>query len=118
MKAQFEQEDLEAIAQRVVELLKPILKNSKDEEDTIFDIHGLAEYLQIKAKPSRKKKDGLHDIENGKFSTKWIYERTHLKEIPHLKIDGLLRFRKRDIDKWLNSYFIPATNISERISQK
>jgi excisionase family DNA binding protein len=35
-------------------------------------------------------------------SKQWIYERSHLKEIPHIKKQGLLRFRKREIDKWLD----------------
>jgi excisionase family DNA binding protein len=96
MKAELESQDIEAIAQRVVELLKPILAHRKDEaEDVIFDVQGLAEYLKV--------------------SKKWIYERTQLKEIPHIKVDGLLRFRKRDIDKWLNSFNVPSVNTSERI---
>lgn len=90
MKAELETQDIEVIAQRVVELIKPILSSNgkKEVEDTIFDVRTLAEYLKV--------------------SKQWIYERTHLKEIPHLKIDGQLRFRKRDIDKWLNAHSVPA----------
>lgn len=97
MKVQFEQEDIQDIALKVVELLKPILSgNGRHEaEDTIFDVKGLCDYLHV--------------------SDKWIYERTHLKEIPHLKVNGLLRFRKKDIDKWLNSFNVPAVNTPERI---
>ena len=80
MKAEFETGDIEAIAQRVVELLRPLLSsNGKHEDDVIFDVRGLAEYLKV--------------------STKWIYERTQFKEIPFKKIKGLLRFRKKDIDR-------------------
>jgi predicted DNA-binding transcriptional regulator AlpA len=46
-------------------------------------------------------------------SKKWIYERTQLKEIPHIKVNGLLRFRKRDIDKWLNSFNVPSVSTPE-----
>ena len=97
MKAELEPQDIEAIAQRVTELLKPLLSgNGKHEtEDVIFDVKGLCERLHV--------------------SDKWVYERTHLKEIPHLKINGLLRFRKRDIDKWLNSFNVPAAGTPERI---
>ena len=97
MKTEFETQDIEAIALRVAELLKPLLSgNGRHEaEDTIFDVKGLCDYLHA--------------------SDKWIYERTHLKAIPHLKVNGLLRFRKRDIDKWLNSFNVPAANTSERI---
>jgi len=84
------------IADKVIEKLKPILANRKGEvEDVIFDVQGLAEYLKV--------------------SLKWIYERTHLKEIPHLKKDGILRFRKRDIDKWLDSNKIPVVNPSAKL---
>jgi excisionase family DNA binding protein len=96
MKIEFEPQDIEAIAQRVTEFLKPILANRKDEaENVIFDVQGLAEYLKV--------------------SPKWIYDRTHLKEIPHYKIRGQLRFRKREIDKWLNTYRVPAINTPEKI---
>lgn len=33
----------------------------------------------------------------------WIYQQTHAKKIPHLKVCGLLRFRKEEIDAWLES---------------
>ena len=96
MKTELETGDIESIAQRVVELLKPILyKDGKHEDDVIFDVRGLAEYLKV--------------------STKWIYERTQFKEIPYQKIKGLLRFRKKDIDRWLNSHSVPAINTPERI---
>lgn len=97
MKAELETHDIEAIAQRVTELLKPLLSsNGKHEaEDVIFDVKGLCDYIHV--------------------SDKWIYERTHLKEIPYLKVNGLLRFRKKDIDKWLSSFNVPTTNTPERI---
>jgi excisionase family DNA binding protein len=83
------------IADKVFDKLKPLISgNGKHEDDVIFDVRGLAEYLKV--------------------STKWIYERTQFKEIPFKKIKGLLRFRKRDIDKWLDSYNVPAVNTSQR----
>lgn len=96
MKTELELQEIEAIADKVIEKLKPIIDSGgKYEDDIIFDVEGLADYLRV--------------------SKAWIYERTHLKEIPHLKIDGQLRFRKKDIDKWLSSYNIPAISIHERI---
>lgn len=97
MKTELEEKDVETIAQRVLELLKPSLSvnGNHGSEDIIFDVEGLADYLRV--------------------SKQWIYERTHLKEIPHLKIDGQLRFRKKYIDKWLSSYDVPATNTYEKI---
>jgi excisionase family DNA binding protein len=97
MKTELEQADIEAIAQRVIELLKPLISGNgrQETEDGILDVKGLCDYLHV--------------------SVKWIYERTHLKEIPHLKVNGLLRFRKKDIDKWLNSFNVPALSTPERV---
>ena len=97
MRTELESQDIEAITLRVVELLKPLLSgNGRHEaEDIIFDVKGLCDHLHV--------------------SDKWVYERTHLKEIPHLKVNGLLRFRKKEIDKWLNSFNVPAVSTPERI---
>ncbi|MHA2131578.1 MAG: helix-turn-helix domain-containing protein [Promethearchaeota archaeon] len=95
MKAELEDLDIEIIAQRIVELLKPHLNTNCITDDVTFDVQGLSEYL--------------------KASKKWIYERTHLKEIPHVKINGLLRFRKRHIERWLNQYNVPAIETPGRI---
>ena len=32
----------------------------------------------------------------------YVYWLTHQKKIPHMKINGHLRFRRSDIDQWLN----------------
>ncbi len=96
MKTELENQDIEAIAQRVLELMKPLIAtSSKKADDIIFDVQGLCEYLKV--------------------STKWIYERTQLKEMPYLKVKGLLRFRKVDIDKWLNDRHTPAASTPERV---
>ncbi len=97
MKTELEPQDIEVIADKIIEKLKPILSNNgkHDAEDIIFNVPALAEYLKV--------------------STKWIYDRTQFKEIPHTKVKGLLRFRKKDIDKWLHSYNVPAVNTPERI---
>ena len=99
MKTELEPQDIRAIVEEVIESLKPVLSskvgNGRYEEDIIFDVEKLADYLRV--------------------SKSWIYERTSLKEIPHLKIDGHLRFRKQDIDKWLKAYNVPALPVSESI---
>ena len=83
------QELVDQIAEKVINRLKPVISaNGKHEEDTLLDVSGLASYLQC--------------------SKQWIYQRTSLKEIPYLKLDGQLRFRKKDIDKWLIAFSIPA----------
>ncbi|MCX5804394.1 MAG: helix-turn-helix domain-containing protein [Proteobacteria bacterium] len=93
MKIEFEEQDIQFIAVRVVELIRPLLtaNPARQSEDIIFDVPGLCEYLKV--------------------SKKWIHERTHLKQIPHFKgSNKMLRFRKRDVDKWLESLKTPAIN--------
>ncbi len=81
MKTILDQEDVECIARRVVDLMKPFLSAKDDSEDIIFSVDELAEYLRV--------------------SAKWVYE--HTFELPHFKLGGLLRFRKREIDRVINS---------------
>lgn len=85
MKIEIEQSDIQAIAEKVVDLLKPNLSLKSDrQEDTILDVPGLCEYLHV--------------------TPKWVHERTHLKEIPYYKLSNKqIRFNKKDINKWLES---------------
>ena len=89
MKTELEPLDVQTIAEKVVELLKPYLSQRADrQEDIIFDVPGLCEYLHV--------------------TSKWVHERTHLKEIPCYKLSNKqLRFRKKKIDKWLDSLETP-----------
>ena len=94
MKSQLEPEDIQMIEEKVLDLLKPYLlaNTKKDQDDTIFDVAGLCEYLKV--------------------SPHWVHERTHLNEVPFRKLSNKqLRFRKRDIDKWLDSLRTPAFNL-------
>ena len=95
MKAEFifPQELVDEIADKVCERLNPLSLFSSEPNDDIFDVKSLSQYLKV--------------------SPQWIYERTHLKEIPHIKKQGILRFRKCDIDKWLSSHNIPATRLPD-----
>ena len=85
MKFEIEPEDIEAIAQRVSELLKPLLSHleKRDEKDIIFDVKGLAEYLHL---PSS-----------------WVYKQVSLKTIPFFKTGRYTRFKKVHIDRWIES---------------
>jgi excisionase family DNA binding protein len=97
MRTHLEQEDIQALGDYLLEKIKPLIScnGNHQAEDIIFDVNGLAKYLNV--------------------SHKWIYERTQFKEMPYMKVKGLLRFRKKDIDKWLNSHNVPPVNSSERI---
>ncbi len=73
------------ITQKVLDELKPLLSRAMPQEDTVYDVQGLAEYL--KSKPS------------------WVYQ--HVHALPHFKKDGLLRFRKSQID---NLFELPKSS--------
>jgi excisionase family DNA binding protein len=92
MKSIFEQEDVQDIVSAVIEALKPFLSGKKENgsDDTVFDVPGLCEYLHV--------------------SNKWVYKRTHLKEIPHYKMEGVLLFKKHEVEKWLAGYRMPVMN--------
>jgi excisionase family DNA binding protein len=83
MKVELDDKDYEAIASRVAEKLRYLL-NLNDAtalEDAVLDVKGLARYLKVK--------EG------------WVYQRLHLKEIPHFRVGRYPRFRKEEIKKWL-----------------
>lgn len=80
MKLELEQADIDkltsSITQDVLKALTPVLFKHDPSSDTVFTVDALAAYLQT--------------------TSKWVYN--HVHELPHFKIDGLLRFRKRAID--------------------
>jgi excisionase family DNA binding protein len=93
MKIEIEESDIQAIAETVFETMKPFLTGVDNEKSSgsMMDLKELCAYLKVKPK--------------------WVHERTYLKEIPFLKLSNKqLRFRKRDIDKWLESMRISAIN--------
>jgi excisionase family DNA binding protein len=87
MKLELQTEDLDLIARRTVDLLRPYLQGKQQED--ILDVQGLCDYLKV--------------------STKWVYEQTHLRTIPFLKLGNKqLRFKKSQIDAWLTGLRSPA----------
>jgi excisionase family DNA binding protein len=76
MKTILDQEDVELIARRVVEMIRPLISSKEESSEVIFSVEELAEYLRV--------------------SVKWVYE--HTCDLPHFKLGGLLRFRKMEID--------------------
>jgi excisionase family DNA binding protein len=83
MKFEIEPQDIDAIAEKLSEKLKPLLSRIEghSEEDTIFDVEGLAKYLGV--------------------DTSWVYKQVSLKTIPYFKKGKYLKFRKKDIDRWI-----------------
>lgn len=98
MKTTLEPEDIQQIAEAVVKMISPLLSNNGKEksEDVILTVKTLAEFLEV--------------------SEQWVYERVHLKEIPFYKVGKFPRFKKSDIDKWLDALKTPAINpLSRRL---
>jgi excisionase family DNA binding protein len=90
MKLNLEQDDLKLIAKDIAETLKLLLKNTKksDGSDIVFDVRELAGYLKV--------------------NESWIYNLVGLKTIPYFKCGKYLRFKKSNIDKWIDSETIQA----------
>ena len=75
---------IDTIVEKVFEKLKPLLNNSHDSKDNeLMDVKGLAGYLKVKES--------------------WVYEKIHTKQIPFQKAGRFPRFRKKNIDKWLEN---------------
>ena len=82
MKSELEKSDIEAIAAAVLERIRPLLKHSATkEDDKIFDVKGLASYLQV--------------------TESWVYNQVALNMVPFFKCGKYTRFRKEDIDNWI-----------------
>jgi excisionase family DNA binding protein len=82
---------IDTIVEKVVERLKPLLSNSHDSRDNVLmDVKGLADYLKVKES--------------------WVYEKIHTKKIPFQKAGRFPRFRKKQIDKWLENPYAFTTS--------
>jgi len=85
LKIQLEQEEIDEIAQRVVELLKPLISgNNREVSDNILTPETLAQYLRV-------------DIS-------WVYRRVSERTIPFFKNGKYVRFKKSSIDRWIASH--------------
>jgi excisionase family DNA binding protein len=100
MKTEFEQQEIERIANKVAELLKPMFRAVKHEDaDFLMTIEELAKYMRC--------------------SIDFIYKLTQAKEIPHIKRGSkFLLFRKNQIDKWLDSLAVPVVNMPVSLLKK
>jgi len=91
MRTELEPQDIEAIAQRVCDLLKPNFLNiGKRSDDTIFNVQGLAEHLKVDAS--------------------WVYKAVQDNTIPYFKCGKYVRFRKSAIDKYIEKSSLQPTS--------
>ena len=83
MQSTLEKNDIDAIAEAVFQKLKPLLKvvNKKTEGDGYFTVDQLAKHLSV--------------------NKCWLYRRTSDQNIPFHKPGRYLRFKKTEIDNWL-----------------
>jgi len=86
MKTILDQDDVELIAHRVAEVIRPLFTVKEDDKGIIFSVDELAEYLRV--------------------SVKWVYDHTY--ELPHFKLGSLLRFRKQAIDREIDKLFLKS----------
>jgi len=86
MRAELEQKDIEAIALRVTEYLKPFLSCNHSESNELLTIDELAAFLKTS-------KEQIYQ---------WVNKSQHgLSNFPYLKSGRLLRFSRNDIMTWL-----------------
>jgi excisionase family DNA binding protein len=91
MRSELEDIDVEKITEKLFDKLKSYLCRpaSNSADDAVMDVKGLCAYLKV--------------------TEKWVYEQTHVKAIPHYKLTNkVLRFRRSDVDKWLERLRTPA----------
>lgn len=85
MRFELEESDIQKIANmaasQVALVLKPLLSKAMDQEDPLLTVEDCAAYLHV--------------------SNAWIYKRTALKEMPHVKMGHLLMFRRSELDAWI-----------------
>lgn len=83
MKIEIEPHDIQSIAERVIELLKPLLSSTEKYtgEDIVFTVETLAEYL--------------------KTDVSWVRKQVSAMTIPFFKAGKYVRFKKSAIDKWI-----------------
>jgi hypothetical protein len=84
LKTQLEPEDISAIAQAVMEQLKPFIagNGNGDIRDRWFNVKQLSNYIGM--------------------SMQWIYNNKN--KLPHSNINNKPLFLKSDIDRWLESF--------------
>lgn len=89
LKINLDDQDIQRIAGEVTQRLLPHLK-AKESTDEVMTVKTLAEFLKV--------------------SPKWIYDRVQCRKIPFTKTGGFLRFRKSEINEFLNSHKVPVCN--------
>jgi excisionase family DNA binding protein len=79
----FEKSEIQLLAKELLKELLPKLKTSEETSanDFVFDVKQLSEYLNV--------------------PESWVYRQTCDHNIPYYKLGRYNRFKKTEIDKWL-----------------
>ena len=86
MRTTLEREDIQAIAEKVVEMISPLLQPRQEAVDTILNIDEVSTLLG-------KSKGQIYQ---------WVSDSSHgLNDFPFLKAGKSLRFSKTAIVKWM-----------------
>jgi len=98
MQVSLDQNDIENIVQTILERIKPLLsdRGKQTEDEPLFDVKGLADYLGV--------------------DKSWVYKKVSLKEIPHIKLGKYPRFKKSQIDKWLDGQVVRPIPALKRVA--
>jgi hypothetical protein len=97
IQATIPDELIDRIVERVIEGLKPFLSTAqKKDEDTIFDVKGLAAYLST--------------------TEQWVRDKARVGEIPCFKSGKYWKFHKRQIDRVYQSrVLIPVSTATGKV---
>ncbi len=91
MKTTLESQDIEAIAARVLELVRPLVSVNSIPGEDIFDKNSLAKYLKV--------------------SPGTVNKMVSDHAIPFFKISegkcGGVRFRRKEVDEWIKKRTLP-----------
>lgn len=88
MKLEMEESDLKKIALMVAEQLKPMLSvpangQADNRKDEYLDIKTLCDYLLV--------------------GERWVRGKVTNKLLPHYRVDGMIRFKKSEIDVYMRT---------------
>jgi excisionase family DNA binding protein len=98
MRSNLDQEDIDLIANRVAEIIKPLLNEKNGSGEPFFDVQALAEYLRV--------------------DESWVYQQVHLRNIPFYKLGKYVRFRKSELEQWTSSLKLPAKKMQDTLKKR
>jgi len=92
MRTELEPHDIEAVAQRVMELLAPALKGAQKAQvnEELLTPEDLAALLHV--------------------DLSWIYKQTQTKTLPHKKLGKYIRFSRSEVMRHLEKSTVPAAS--------